>query len=128
MSVSALVKMATPAPFGKGNATVFDTDVRKALEIPVSGFPDGLFPKQNAPFKNIEEAIDQQMKPDGVKWSYKLYEMHIYEEGGFFLPHKDTLHADNHVATFVVGLPGIEYKGGELVVRHGYRGHHTFSD
>lgn len=56
------------------------------------------------------------MMPENVHWTYSLYKVHIYEKGGKFSPHVDTLHSDNHVATLVVSLP-VAFEGGELVVK-----------
>ena len=108
--IKALLKIATPAPFGKGSETVMDTNVRKAYEIPASKLPDqfqqpifgpGLIP----------------LCPHDKQWSYKLYKMHLYGPGGKFEEHADTVHSSNHVATIVVSLPS-EHKGGALVVSH----------
>lgn len=41
--------------------------------------------------------------------------MHIYEKGGLFSKHRDTLHAPNHFATLIVGLTN-NYSGGDLIV------------
>ena len=41
--------------------------------------------------------------------------MQIYQEGGKFERHKDTIHAPNHYATLVVNVPN-SFTGGELVL------------
>ena len=46
-----------------------------------------------------------------------LYDLLVYEPGGFFLPHRDGEKLDRMVATLVVVLPST-HEGGELVVRH----------
>jgi len=43
--------------------------------------------------------------------------MLIYEEGGFFLPHRDTEKTPGMFGTLVLVLPSF-HEGGELVVRH----------
>ena len=43
--------------------------------------------------------------------------MLLYEEGGFFVGHRDTEKVPGMFATLVVGLPS-SFAGGELVVRH----------
>jgi DnaJ family protein A protein 2 len=48
--------------------------------------------------------------------------MHIYEVGGHFEKHKDTIHAPNHYATLVMGLNS-EYTGGELVLEANGKDH-----
>ena len=117
--VEAILELATPAPFGKGGETVFDKNVRNAFEIKADRIPPSLF-KHDLPGNDnrISRAIEQAMKFNmNSKWVYKLYKMHIYGPGGLFLPHADTLHAPNHIATVVVGLP-TEHEGGDLVVSH----------
>lgn len=98
-----------PAPFGRGNKTVYDENVRKAFEIEgnrISIEGD----------RSLVERI-QEMAPNGKKLVVKLYKMHIYEEGGKFERHIDTLHAPNHYATLVVGVPGpSQYEGGEFML------------
>lgn len=39
----------------------------------------------------------------------------MYEAGGMFVKHRDTLHAPNHYATLIVGFPS-DYTGGEFVL------------
>ncbi len=46
-----------------------------------------------------------------------LYDLLLYEPGGFFLPHRDGEKLDRMVATLVVVLPS-SFEGGELIVRH----------
>lgn len=41
--------------------------------------------------------------------------MHIYEKGGKFKCHRDTLHAANHFATLIVGVTW-NFSGGQLIV------------
>ena len=115
--VHALMNIATPAPFGKGSETVFDSNVRKAFEIPADRIPAELFPHDYPEEDKIRDEIESAMKPEGAKWTYKLYKMHLYGPGGKFHPHVDTLHDSNHVATLVVAL-AVEHEGGSLVIKH----------
>ena len=50
----------------------------------------------------------------------EFYKLLIYDEGGFFVSHRDTEKADGMFATLVIVLPS-QSEGGELVVRHGGR-------
>lgn len=68
---AALLKLATPAPFGKGKETVLDTDVRKAFEIPASSLPEELFPSETPLHRGIAKKIAATMKPSNVTWKYK---------------------------------------------------------
>uniref|UniRef100_A0A6C0E1X5 Prolyl 4-hydroxylase alpha subunit Fe(2+) 2OG dioxygenase domain-containing protein n=1 Tax=viral metagenome TaxID=1070528 RepID=A0A6C0E1X5_9ZZZZ len=92
-----ILELATPAPFGKGTETVFDENVRKAFEIhadrmEITGDDEILQ-------KNFKE-----MLPRNKKFSYKLYKMQIYKEGGKFNRHKDTIHSPNHYGTLVINI------------------------
>ena len=109
-----LLRITTPAPFGKGSETVIDESVRKALQVPAEIIPDGLFDDL---VDTITTRVKEVMVPHGVTWEYKLYKIHIYGVNGKFESHVDTLHGSNHVATLVADL-GVEHKGGELVVKH----------
>lgn len=118
--VDELVKIASPAVFGKGSETVYDTNVRKAFDISAERLRNDnndLFVYDNPVNDEIRSKIENAMKPKEATWSYKLYKMHLYGPGDKFLPHRDTLHASNHIATVIVGLP-ISHKGGSLLVKH----------
>ena len=54
---------------------------------------------------------------EGQELQSHLYDLLVYEKGGFFLPHRDSQKRDRMVATLVIVLPS-SYQGGELVVRH----------
>ncbi|MEO8496885.1 MAG: 2OG-Fe(II) oxygenase, partial [Planctomycetota bacterium] len=51
------------------------------------------------------------------KLAAHLYKLLVYEEGSFFLPHRDGEKLDRMVATLVIGLPAM-HEGGELIVSH----------
>ncbi len=110
LDLVAIEKVATVAPFGRGTESVVDPTVRCALEIPAA-LLDPATPTL------IAQKLYEGFNVLGSDYLVaKLYKMHIYKEGGFFAPHADTLHAPNHVATLVVGLP-VAHEGGALVVR-----------
>src|SRR5262249_42236006 len=50
----------------------------------------------------------------------RLYKLLVYDEGSFFLSHRDTQTAPVMFATLVLALPSA-CTGGELLVRHGGR-------
>ena len=106
-----LFKLAVDAPFGKGNETVYDKEVRKAFEVKADRI------KFVGNHQDLDDILDnvQSFAPDGTKLEAKLYKMQIYGEGGFFKEHKDTVHAPNHFATLVIFLNS-GYEGGELEV------------
>jgi len=119
--VEQLLKMATPAPFGKGDQTVFDPTVRLALQI------DGkrIALKREFEERNYSENRGKKrildFSPNNMKkWlpldsllppmllnedmDAELYKLHIYPTGGHFDKHLDTQHANNHVISAVVQL------------------------
>lgn len=111
---ASIMKFATPAPFGKGSETVFDDKVRRALEIPAHRLN---FQELNGFFTEHLSRCLGILGKRGSRLSPRLYKLHIYQEGGMFKPHRDTIHDPNHVATMVVQLPS-EFTGGELVLHH----------
>ena len=108
LKTDMILAKSTDAPFGKGTETVLDPTVRKAKEIKANR----LTVKYN---KSIEKVLNQHAPPNAVLTS-KLYKMQIYEVGGHFKPHKDTIHAPNHYATLVIAVPESKFKGGLLCV------------
>ena len=107
---NTICELAKPAPFGKGNETVYDEEIRKALEI--SGDRIKIQYENPNVFKTY---FNDVFIPKNKKFSFKLYKMQIYKEGGKFKRHKDTVHAPNHYATLVLGIT-YDYMGGDLVL------------
>ena len=106
--VKVLLEEAKPAPFGKGEQTVFDESVRKGLQIPASELH----------IENLDYLVPEDIDylvPNNYKFHAKLYKMHIYLPGGHFELHRDTPHAANHLATLVVALPSC-FQGGHLTL------------
>jgi len=176
LNLGRLLAKATPAPFGKGEETVLDESVRKAMEIAghrislvipknsitayglcvreflQKNHKDHLEPGDAPKLKeawteckadkeafdaisarantmNVPSSDDIIWDPYGdsvgatnisenlgLKFRATLYKMHIYQPGGHFEEHADTLHGPDHMATLVIGLP-VKHKGGALVVK-----------
>lgn len=116
--VEELVKAATPAPFGKGDKTVYDESIRKGLELKAKDLEivEDNFKLEKLVVENIPEI--NTLAPRYYKLTPHLYKMHIYQAGGHFEEHMDTPHAPNHIATLVMCLPSA-FEGGELVVQDG---------
>jgi hypothetical protein len=110
-----MIQVAHKAPFGKGSQTVLDDKVRSAWEIDATEI---VF--TNPEWKQFIESIIEQIKPDlGIEnhsVSANLYKLLIYEEGDFFLAHKDSEKEKGMFGTLIIGLPS-KHTGGELLVR-----------
>lgn len=112
--IKNIISFANKSPFGLGMETIYDDNVRKGWEIDA----------ENIQFKNpeweanLQKAIKQLKKDLGIEKSdikADLYKLLIYEEGSFFLKHKDTEKEKGMFGTLVVGLPSY-YEGGEFEI------------
>lgn len=112
----AIIGEAKQAPFGKGSETVTDTSVRSAWEIDA----DQLTFKNKDWTKFLKKIVKEVKEGLGIekdqKVSASLYKLLIYQEGDFFLPHKDSEKEDGMFATLIISLPS-NHTGGELMVR-----------
>lgn len=115
LQAKALIAAAQKAPFGKGSETILDNTVRSAWEI------DAHRLRFNNPAwsKFLDKAIHRVKNDLGLEdytVSAQLYKLLIYEEGDFFLPHKDTEKEKGMFGTLVVTLPS-RFTGGELLIQ-----------
>lgn len=116
LEIKAMIKTARKAPFGKGSKTVLDTNVRSAWEIDA-----GQITFHNSDWnKFIENLIEHSVKSGlGIgehTVSASFYKLLIYEEGDFFLAHKDSEKEKGMFGTLIIGLPS-RHSGGELTVK-----------
>ena len=110
-----LVKVAERAPYGKGEETLIDTDVRRTWQIGADKVRiSGKYWQQN-----LEEIVAWVANKLGVNGSVnaELYKLLVYDTGSFFVSHRDTEKSSGMFATLVIVLPS-NYAGGELLVRH----------
>jgi len=115
LQANALIKGAHKAPFGKGKTTVYDNNVRSAWEI------DAAKISLNNPqwTKFIDKALGKIKIDLGLEdytIAASLYKLLIYQQGDFFLPHKDTEKEKGMFGSMIIGLPS-QYTGGELVIQ-----------
>lgn len=114
IQIQALISVAHKAPFGKGSETILDSNVRNCWEIDASQIA---FEGNN--WTSLIDKTITKIKPDlGIedkKIKAHLYKMLIYEEGDFFLPHKDSEKEKGMFGTLIIGLPS-KHSGGELVL------------
>jgi hypothetical protein len=116
-----LIKLCRQAPYGKGTETVVDTAVRRVWELDPKRFRL-TNPKWDDLVASIVAGVQQKLGLEDYKLSTHLYKLLVYDEGSFFLAHRDGEKLDRMVATLVIGLPSV-HEGGELVVSHDGRRH-----
>jgi hypothetical protein len=110
-----LIAVAERAPYGRGGDTLIDTTVRRNWQIGAdrvriagkhwSAMMDSV----------VERAAAGLGAGDGVV--AELYKLLVYDEGSFFVTHRDTEKSPGMFATLIVALPSL-HTGGELAVRH----------
>lgn len=113
--VKGIIGAAHKAPFGKGSRTVYDDTVRSAWEIDA-----GSISFHNPEWPLFLDNIINEVKTGlGIEEenpiAANLYKLLIYEQGDFFLPHKDSEKEKGMFGTLIVGLPSA-HKGGELII------------
>ena len=107
-----LLRLAEAAPYGKGEKTLTDRELRDAWQIPTSlvtvdwkGALEGV----------LATAADALGLPPGHRFEAQFHSLLAYEKGQFFVLHQDSEKGDGMVATLVV-VPPNPHKGGDLVV------------
>jgi len=111
----SLIKHSNQAPYGRGEATIVDTDVRRVWQLE----PDE-FRLENPKWQSFVRDVAASVKSEfGIKQEVTadLYKLLVYEKGSFFVPHRDTEKAHRMFATLVICLPS-KHEGGQLVVSH----------
>ncbi|WP_298236612.1 2OG-Fe(II) oxygenase [uncultured Azohydromonas sp.] len=110
-----LIAVADRAPYGRGAQTLVDTAVRRTWQIGAE-----CVKIEGAHWARTLQAIVEKVAEGlGVTTAVtaQLYKLLVYDEGSFFIEHRDTEKAAGMFATLVVALPSL-HTGGELVVRH----------
>ena len=113
-----LIKHASQAPYGRGEETIVDSNVRRVWQIDPAHFA-----LQNPEWGTLLSGILKTIKSEfGINDSIKhgLYKLLIYEKGSFFAPHRDSEKTEGMFATLVICLPS-HHEGGALVVNHDER-------
>lgn len=113
-----IIATATQAPFGRGEQTILDTNVRRTWQLG----PDKVQLGGKNWTRTLDIILDRITEGLGVAdpIEAQFYKLLVYDKDSFFLPHRDTEKAAGMFATLVLVLPG-ESEGGELVVRHNGR-------
>src|SRR5437879_2163779 len=114
--IQDIIKRAERAPYGRGCETILDTSVRNAWQLAPTKVRIGGKSWERS-FQQILATVTNGLGCAGMNTSAELYKLLIYEEGGFFLPHRDTEKTDGMFGTLTIVLPSV-HCGGELVIRH----------
>ncbi len=110
-----LIAAAERAPYGRGEETLVDTEVRRVWQIRA----DQVRLQGRHWAQSLEAIVAQAAEGLGVSGPVEaeLYKLLVYDQGSFFVSHRDTEKAPGMFATLVIVLPSL-YTGGELVLRH----------
>src|SRR5215831_18354274 len=112
----ALIQLSEPAPFGRGEETIVDPDVRKCWQISADDF-ELSNPQWHEALRAAVDQIGKELGLSGCNIGFEPYKLLIYEAGSFFASHRDTEKIPNMFATLVVNLPS-QHEGGELFISH----------
>ncbi len=110
-----LIAVAERAPYGRGADTLVDNAVRRTWQIGA----DRVHIKGrhwNAMLEGVVEIASTGLGA-GTGVEAELYKLLVYDEGSFFVEHRDTEKSPGMFATLIVALPSL-HTGGELVIRH----------
>ena len=112
-----IIRVAHKAPFGMGRSTILDETIRKTWEIDADKFTF-----TNPSWTKLLDRIIKKIKVDLGLEKYQIvaniYKLLLYEEGGFFLEHKDSEKEKGMFGSLIIGLPS-KHRGGELIVEFG---------
>jgi hypothetical protein len=114
-----IASAAERAPYGRGDQTLVDESVRRVWQVPtekISLQGKGWASRFSDLVARVAEGLG--LTPKEVRAEF--YKLLVYDEGGFFLPHRDTEKAGGMFGTLVIALPSA-HEGGELLVRHAGR-------
>jgi hypothetical protein len=115
MQAEQLVAVAERAPYGRGMETVIDTQVRRTWQIAAD--------RVRIMGKHWPSTLDSILARVGEGLGVgdpimaELYKLLVYDQGSFFVSHRDTEKTARMFATLVLVLPSLS-TGGELIVRH----------
>ena len=110
-----LVAIAEAAPYGRGEQTVVDREVRRTWQVDSAKVRIGGRPWE----KTLAELVGDVALGLGVSEpvAADFYKLLVYDTGGFFVEHRDTEKVPGMFATMVLVLPST-HGGGELVIKH----------
>ena len=114
--IGALVKLGRPAPFGRGEKTLYDDTVRRCTQIEgarvaVSGAG------WRAACEGIRTALATEMGLAGCDVEIDVHKLLLYDRLGHFDTHTDTEKNEGMIASAVV-VAGSDHAGGALAMKH----------
>lgn len=107
--------LSEPAPYGRGEETRLDESVRKCWQLDAGELGWSSLIWQDT-LKTLVIKIAEELGVEG-RVKAEPYKLLLYEEGGFFLPHRDTEKVPGMFGSLILSLPS-RHSGGVLVVRH----------
>jgi hypothetical protein len=130
-----ILEFCNPSAFGKGSKTVYDESVRKGKEIKAELLDFGSYVAVKRVWRSgnyvddtvispmidvIRDKIIKKLPSDflGVYSSevdVQFYKLAVYESGGHFQKHRDTVHSANHRATLLIEIKN-DHEGGTLLI------------
>ena len=107
--IPTLLEKSRPSSFGRGDETVYDEDIRKGRELcpDMLGVSDDYFP---------EYELSEALFPNS-SLEFKFSKLAIYEPGGHFHVHRDTVRSHDHQGTLLIEVKST-HTGGDLVLEH----------
>ncbi len=114
-----IVLSAKRAPYGRGDKTLVDENVRKVWQI----VPEKILLHGKGWERSLQELVAKaatDLGCDSDKVVAEFYKMLVYDEGGFFATHRDTEKTPGMFGTLVIVLPSA-HEGGDLIICHAGR-------
>lgn len=109
----ALCRIGGKAPYGRGEQTMVDTNVRDTWALPADAVHIEWGPALERHLGTVRRRLGL---PSSTRLVAEFHAMLVYETGQFFLAHQDSEKHDEMIATLVVSLPTTG-TGGALVVQ-----------
>src|SRR5262245_50732898 len=115
VQVQQLIAVAKRAPYGRGEETLVDTEVRRTWQIA----PERVQIAGRHWARTLTDIVERAAAGLGVTEPVvaELYKLLVYDTGSFFVSHRDTEKATGMFAALIIVLPSL-YTGGALLVRH----------
>ena len=110
---------AERAPYGRGDKTLVDETVRKVWQIA----PEKISISGKAwttAFADIVQHVADALGCGDASVEAEFYKLLVYDEGAFFVSHRDSEKTGGMFGTLVVSLPS-QHEGGTLIIRHAGR-------